>query len=373
MKATTTVLCMAVLSGSLAAKAQQPIPTYSFRAIIEPGTKIADHTLTGDTIEDVVLSDSGEVGFLARWTDSGDERSAVFTSRRLVARDGDTASGNILMAVVKGSLAINSAGAIAYEADYTDRAGTPARGIFLEREFVFAVDPSATGNGPDFVLTDDGKIIPRPGIRLVPPAAPQPAKKKGGLLDRIAVKAPAGISAKLPLAIKPNKPDQQTKPQTATPMPAQPVPAFPKTADPCALPAFPMPQEWQIGMEMEGPSTSHVFEPEVKDRKFFSIVYGPLFAPFRIVHFNRACKPLLIAIGDIAAKGRLEVWTPAGLMAAQQPDGSYQFKGFAGTVKSSSFLRADSIIPINRRGQVVLSVTLSPEGRALLLGTPEPR
>jgi hypothetical protein len=368
------------LFATLALKAQQPTPTHSFRPVVQPGTTIADHSFTEDAIEDVVLNDSGEVGFVARWTDSDDNRSAVYTSHRLVARDGETVGGKTLTAIV-GSIAINSTGRVAYEAEWNDPAAATARGVFLERDLVFAIDPSATGTGPDFILTDDGKIIPRPGVRLASPptAAPasEPAKKKGIGLGNLGLRLPDSIAKRVPLTIKPNgtKPDQQTQPATSTPAPPKPItpptaPTFPKSTGPCAMPAFPMPEEWQIGSETEGPAASHGFEPEVSGRKYFSQLYGPLNAPFRIVHFNRACKALLIAIGDINAKGRLELWAPSGLVTFQRPDGSYEFKGFTGTVKSPSFLRTDSAVPINRRGQVALYVTLSPQGHALLLGTP---
>jgi hypothetical protein len=368
-----------VILAGLNGLAQQPIPTYSFRPVVPPGTTIADHSFTDDTvIENIVLNSSGEVGFVARWTDSDDNRSAVYTSHRLVARDGETIGGKTLTAIV-GSIAINSTGRVAYEAEWNDPAAATARGVFLERDLVFAIDPSATGTGPDFILTDDGKIIPRPGVRLASPptAAPasEPAKKKGIGLGNLGLRLPDSIAKRVPLTIKPNgtKPDQQTPSPTPPQQkpPAQPAPpAFSKPIGPCTMPVFPMPEEWQIGSETEGPAASHGFEPEVSGRKYFSQLYGPLNAPFRIVHFNRACKPLLIAIGDINTKGRLEVWAPSGLVTLQRPDGSYVFNGFPGTVKSTSFLKADSTIPINRRGQIVLYVTLSPQGHALLLGTP---
>jgi hypothetical protein len=386
MKATTTVLCMAVLSGSLAAKAQQPTPTYSFRPIVQPGMTIADHRFTDDTaVNDIALNDAGEVGFIAGWTIPGEEieHTGVFTSRRIVARDGDVVGGKSLMTIVSGSLAINNAGRVAYEADFFQPPAV-ARGVFLDREFVFAINPNVAGTGPDFILTEDGKILPRPGLRLeLPPAAApasEPAKKKGVGFGNLGLHLPDTVTKHIPLTIKPNntKTDPQTQPATPTPAQPKPVappaaPTFPKPAGPCAMPAFPMPEEWQIGAEAEGPAASHAFEPEVSGRKYFSQLYGPLNAPFRIAHFNRACKPLLIAIGDINAKGRLEVWTPTGLMTFQKPGGSYELKGFAGAVKSPSFLRTDSAIPINRRGQVALYVTLSPEGHALLRGTPESR
>lgn len=372
----------AVLAG-LNGFAQQPTSTYSFRPIVQPGTIIADHNFTNDTaVNDIVLNDAGEVGFIAGWTIPGEEieHTGVFNSRRIVARDGDVVGGKPLMTIVSGSLAINNAGRVAYEADFFQPPAV-ARGVFLEREFVFAINPNVAGTGPDFILTEDGKILPRPGLRLEPPpaAAPasEPAKKKGIGLGNLGLHLPDAVTKRIPVTIKPNnaKTDPQTQPAPSTPAQQKPVtplapPTFPKPAGPCAMPAFPMPEEWQIGAETEGPAASHAFEPEVSGRKYFSQLFGPLNAPFRIVHFNRACKPLLIAIGDINTKGRLEVWTPTGLMTFQRPDGSYEFKGFAGAVKSASFLRTDSAIPINRRGQVALYVTLSPQGHALLLGTP---
>jgi hypothetical protein len=378
MRRRLQIAVAAVLAG-FNAFAQQPQPNYTFRALVAPGATIGDHKFTDDTVFDnVALNDSGELGFVARWTDSDDNRSAVYTSHRLVARDGDTLGGKTLTAVV-GSIAINRSGRVAYEAEWNDRAGATARGVFLEREFVFVIDASATGTGPDFILGDDGIIIPRPGMRVAPPPtqapASEPVKKKGGLLDRVGIKMPP-LPVKVPITIKPKSTTQDQQKQTTTAAEqkqATPAPApadFPKPVGPCAMPAFPLPEEWQIGAETEGPAAAHGFEPEVSGRKYFSQLYGPLNAPFRIVQFNRACKPLLIVIGDINAKGRLEVWAPSGLVTFQRPGGSYEFNGFSGTVNSSSFLKADSTIPINRRGQIGLYVTLSPRGHALLLGSP---
>src|ERR1700691_5410820 len=100
----------AVLAG-LNGFAQQPTSTYSFRPIVQPGTIIADHNFTNDTaVNDIVLNDAGEVGFIAGWTIPGEEieHTGVFNKRRIVARDGDVVGGKSLMTIVSGSLAINN-------------------------------------------------------------------------------------------------------------------------------------------------------------------------------------------------------------------------------------------------------------------------
>lgn len=120
---------------------------------------------------------------------------------------------------------------------------------------------------------------------------------------------------------------------------------------------------------MNGPIASHVFDPAASGRTYLSPYYGILNTPFRTILFGSNCQPLLIAIGDGSARGRFEVWSPLGMVTRQKPEGFYEFKGFAGNVQSSSFLKPDAM-RVNKRGQVLIPVSLSPQGYALLLGTP---
>ena len=381
MNSKTSLLITGAVLASLALNAQQPAPTMSFRAIIQPGTTIGDHSFTEDTIENVILNDAGEVAFVTNWEVSGEENihSGLFTSRRIVAIDGETIDGKILNFIAKDPIAINASGHVAYEAAYIVGDKT-SHGVFLDHQFQFEIDPNATGTGPDFTLTDDGRIIPRPGLRLIPPSAPlQPKKKSHFSLGSLPVSLPDSVTKRIPIKVKSDdKTDTQQTPNNppqnaAVQRPVPPAPQPPKPAAPCSMPPFPMPDDWMVGANTEGPATSRALEPAVGDRKFFSMVYGPLLTPFRIVHFNRACKPLLIGIGDMGHPGRFEVWTPAGLITSQLRDGSYEFDGYSGKAKSASFMGTDVVIPINRHGQIVLYIALNPQGHALLLGTPVSR
>ena len=57
-------------------------------------------------------------------------------------------------------------------------------------------------------------------------------------------------------------------------------------------------------------------------------------------------------------------------MTYQKPDGSWSFPGFEGKATTGAFAHIDTSILINRRGQLLVPVTLA-HGSALLLGTPE--
>jgi hypothetical protein len=156
---------------------------------VERGRKIGDHTFTEATLIDGSVHNSvGEVAFVARWLDtdpgSGIVYSAVFTSKRCVAWYWDNRDdGRFVIRILKNSLAINKAGQVAYEALYANNIGEAVegivhRGVFVEQRFAFELDPNKLNwlhgdivdTERDFILTDDGKIIPRPAVVLSPPA-----------------------------------------------------------------------------------------------------------------------------------------------------------------------------------------------------------
>jgi hypothetical protein len=129
---------------------------------------IGGHIFTSGTVIDrAVLSDNGEVVFVACWTDfSGNEQAALFTSQRLVASVGDVIDGKYIAAIAKDSIvAINSIGQVAYEASYANDkdealAGYARTGIFIERHL--ALIPKVNAKHADFILTNDGWVVPRP-------------------------------------------------------------------------------------------------------------------------------------------------------------------------------------------------------------------
>jgi hypothetical protein len=138
---------------------------------------------------------------------------------------------------------------------------------------------------------------------------------------------------------------------------------------PCVLPAFPVPQEWQIGAGVSGGIASHVFDASVGNRQYYSPVFGLMSAPLRIVHFAASCQATLVAIVDPTQRGRFELWTPAGMATWTRPDGSLELNGIAERATPVNLIRLDPPLRINSRGQILMPVN-TPAGFALLLGTP---
>jgi hypothetical protein len=112
----------------------------------------------------------------------------LFTSRRIVATQGDLVDGKYLIMIPSsGILAINNAGQVAYEAWYADSKLAAAgdatgRGIFVENRLASDAVFDARGNAASFVLTEDGRIA----VANPHPAAARPAEP--GL--RIRIKPP---------------------------------------------------------------------------------------------------------------------------------------------------------------------------------------
>jgi hypothetical protein len=398
MNRTTTLVLFAALTLPSALKAQQPAPlppsAYRFQALAGAGSVIE---FTHDTNFDAIaLSDAGEAAFVIHWRDGNDEHSAVLTSRHGIASDRTVIDGKTVVRVTGPSLSINSAGQVAFEALYTDATtpDAPHTGVFLEKHFAFDLGRAAAPG--DFTLSDGGIVLSREGLRYppLPPAQPpassapaQPAANASPTAPTIhnpfhlSPKIIAKINKLSPVTFDPNQSQPQSRPPQAPPQPPAPPPPPQLVATPpppavqtrpssaCPLPAFPMPAEWQMGADPGGPIVGHAFEAASPGRVYDSPVYGSLKSPIRSVQYAADCRPILIALADAAARGRFELWTPSGLLTFEQPDGSWDFPGFAEKVASGAFARTDTSIRINKRGQVLVPVNLA-RGSALLLGTP---
>jgi hypothetical protein len=131
-----------------------------------------------------------------------------------------------------------------------------------------------------------------------------------------------------------------------------------------------LPAEWQLGDEPGGVIASHIIEAPGKTRPYDSPLYGRINSPIRVTQFSADCRPLLIEISDSSTRGRIEIWSPAGLVTYLQPSGFFIFNGFQQRVPSGAFVRAETTIRVNARGQIAIPVSLSPHGSAILIGTP---
>jgi hypothetical protein len=205
MKTITHVFLVAALALPTVVKAQQPSTRYAFRTVAQPGTIISGRTFTRETIiGSAALNDSGEVAFVA--TEPSPQPIAVFTvftSRRIVAREGDVIGGkHILLIPSDAILAINSAGQVAYEAWYADTremalSGDPSgRGIFVDDHLASDAVFDAHGHAIPFIFTDDGRIVVQNSGHA--PAAPKNAPARIGLKlprESVSISTGAGRAA----------------------------------------------------------------------------------------------------------------------------------------------------------------------------------
>ena len=367
----------------LAVKAQQPTPTYLFRTIVSTGSNVGGTTLpSGAVLDGIALSDTGEVAFAAHWSEGGRERTAILTSHHLIARDGDTLDGKYLTRINATALAIDNAGQVAFEAIYGDPSQT---GIFVGRKFILALSTAGADN--DFLLSDDGKIVLRAAI-AASPGTPASAPRPGATTATNNPIIPPGIGLKIPrglqgillgpnspirsadpnILLRPPVPTQQRPQQIPQPPQVKSTPAPPMRA--CPAPEFPYPPAWQVGDDMIGPIASHLFEGAAKARTYESRFFGPMGTPFRVIQFSSDCKALLVVIGDGFLKGRFELWTPNGLLTRTKPNGFLALDGFSRNILPAPLVRNEPLLRINRHGQIAMSVSIEPEGYAILLATP---
>ncbi|MGA3091774.1 MAG: hypothetical protein ABSD75_24465 [Terriglobales bacterium] len=383
-----TTAALLVSTSIMAQQKPQPQPAYSFQPLLA-GAPTGEYSLDPDAVIDATaINDAGEVAFIAHWTDGSEQRAAVFTLKHLVASEGELVGGKTITGISPAALAINNAGQVAYEATYAEPSGSQT-GVFVEKRFILALNSAGTPS--DFVFTNDGRVLPKAGIAVPAPPplvqaqslpsappAPPPAKADSNLHPTLSPKVRSIFNKYSPVQIPSNN---ASRPQ-ATPPPPPPAiqhpaetkpPAPLPTAPPirtCGPPAFPMPPEWQLGDEPGGVIASHIIEAPGKTRPYDSPFYGRINSPIRVTQFSLDCRPLLIEISDSATRGRIEIWSPAGLVTYLQPSGFFAFNGLRQRVPPGSFVRAETTIRVNARGQLAIPVSLSPHGSAILIGTP---
>jgi len=354
--------------------------SYLLKTLVSTGANIGGTTLSPSAVIDgIALSDTGDVAFVARWPEGAKERTAVFTSRHLIARDGDTLDGKFLTRINATALAINNEGQVAFEAIYGEPGQT---GIFIGRKFSMALSTAGADN--DFQLSDDGKIV----LKAATAASAKPTAPRSGATTANNSIIPPGVAVKIPRSLqkvfqRPDSPiygidpnvllrQQRTPPQQRAQQNPQPQAKSAPAAPPrvCPLPEFPYPPAWQVGDQMVGPIASHFFDAPAKARSYESRFFGPMGTPFRVIQFSADCKPLLIVIGDNFLKGRFELWTPNGLLTHTKDNGFLALDGFSGNVLPGPLVRTEPPLRINRHGQIAIPVSLEPDGYAILLATP---
>jgi len=208
----------------LALSAYAQPPAFQFEALIKSGVTVGSHTFNAySSVTAVALNDSGEVAFAAQYSDHpSPDNAGVFTSKRVVARQGDAVGGKYLVLIPTDTrIAINAAGQVAYEAWYADtreiaNAGEASGlGIFVDNRLAMSPAPDSSATLPAFTLGDDGQVT----LANAPQAVNGPQSqtpKTPGLLSRVRIKPPAGF----PVGIAPS-PNKSNRPPLHDP--SQPV------------------------------------------------------------------------------------------------------------------------------------------------------
>jgi hypothetical protein len=364
-----TMTLLAIPGGN----AQPPTVAFTFKPVVSTGSNIGGHTFApGTVIDGATINDAGEVAFVVHWQEVGRERTGVFTSKRLVATDGIALDSKIITRIMATSLAVNTGGRVAYEATLSD--GQTA--VVLERKLVTLLATSGSPN--DFLLGDDGHVTLKAATAAAPTATT--AKNRPWLPPGFAIRTPWPLQRTInnnpnsPIYIDPNIPLQRggaaypkaTKPPTVARTSNAPV-------KPCAVPPFPYPSSWVAGDQMEGPIASHGVDSPVKPQPYESSILGKVAKAFRSIQYAADCKPLIITIADAAKPENIEVFTPIGLLTHTKPDGFLDLGSFTGRVLPYVARRSDTPVRVNNHGQVLLPVTVEPDGLAILLATPTPR
>lgn len=325
---------------------------YRFTPLVSTGATIAGHAFTPATsVEGVALNDVGEIAFVARWQEGGRERTAVFTSKRLVARDGDQIDGKPpLTRILANSLSINSGGTVAFEAVIGGAVTHTA--IFVERHYKTGLTKSGASN--DFSLEDNGEVALKAAVAAPEAASPyargtQTARATG--VNTTLQQLESIYARRFPVAI-PN-------PVGAIPNPTPPRPTAREAIGavvPCRVPTeFPYPASWGFGDVMSGPITGHVFDSPARPRPYDSPRLGHIVSAVRSIHCGGDSRPLLIAIADSSKPGSWELSSPKGVVAFAH-DGFLKINGFDDDLSATNVIGGDSPIRVNRRGDIVMPV-----------------
>jgi hypothetical protein len=351
----------------------QAQPAYRFTPLVSTGANIGGHTFTPNTVIDgATLNDAGEVAFVVSWQEAGRERTGLFTSKRLVAIDGMPVENKIITRIMPTALAVNTGGHVAFEATLSD--GHTA--VVLEHKLVTLLASSGAPN--DFLLSDDDHVTLKAAIAAAPAATT--AKNRQWLPGGFGARLPYPVQRTInnnpnsPIYIDPNIPLQRGGP--AYPKTTKP-PAAAKVANapvkPCAMSPFPYPSSWAAGDQMEGPIASHGVDSPVKPQAYDSTIFGKIPRVFRAIQYGTDCKPLVISIINYANPENIEVFTPVGPLTHTKPDGFLDLGSFTGKVLPYVARRSDTPMRVNNHGQVLLPVTVEPDGMAILIATPTPR
>lgn len=170
----TLKLLPALLLAGAAASTQQT--AYDFKIVLRPESEIGGSNFRGDSVGSAAINDEGEVAFIIHRNGYA-AQNAVFTLRRLVAKEGDSLDyyGTITRIVLNGRLAISPHGIVAFEGSEGAAFDTD---IFVERR---ALIEASAAQGKELFLNeqDEPVIFPRKADREAGPFAMVPRNHRG--------------------------------------------------------------------------------------------------------------------------------------------------------------------------------------------------
>ena len=203
-----------------ALEAQQP---FDFKALAKPGASVAGHTFgPRASVGNVALNDAGEAAFIV-YDGDGPESGAVYTSRRVVAKNGDALGGKIVMSVPQGAhVAINDAAQVAFEAWYADNRQVASAGafsglgVFVGDQLVLKTSLGDKEAPPSFTLSEDGQVSLTDAAKTPEVPVQTPPKSSGSVLDRVRVKLPRGLPVTIAQGQAKQHPAQGVMPSPAS-------------------------------------------------------------------------------------------------------------------------------------------------------------
>jgi len=342
---------------------------YSFVPVVAPGTTIGGHTFTKDTVyklfsfgPQAAVNDNGEVVFTAQWADKSRPDGVyggIYTAKRVVVEDGDSADGGITIIHILGNLRINNKGQVSYQAQYKDKTCPLCTGIFIEKTLVppmpVTVYQDRTFPGR-WSLTDDGDLIIPIGRTLFGPkrqAFPLPLpgpKFRGSTYDTLVV----GNDVYYQGSDAVYQPDGTRVCSVAKDLPT--------------------PYIWPTGGSTpSGPLLLHAVNARVAAGSTYRFTTAPnLIVENEEVHFNAICQPTVVHYNGMGNMG--ELWTAAGLVMYEKHVNAnrndhigckFVFNG----IPPVSWL-ADRSLQMNRSGQILMSINGEQGTGGFVLGTP---
>ena len=223
-------ILMLFISASLTMAAQ----TFHIAPAVTPSTIIEGISLRDCWAPQLVaINNSTEIAFRATCNDRG----VLFTSRRVVAKEGDWIDGNYVALISSvDPIAINEHGQVAYVAYYAGPNESPIPpdchpGIFVERHLVLTIPKES--KIASLALSEDGKVSFNQPARQIAPTSPSTpsaaAQKIPGILRQIPIKLPPlRLPKNVPIGIPsiPPIPQSPSGPANAARTPAPSFPMF---------------------------------------------------------------------------------------------------------------------------------------------------